>query len=430
MGLLGVTSIVPMLHAESNAPSQIMVAAAGDLRGEIKPCGCSADGDMGGLLRRSSYVQQLRQQHDAVLLLDLGNNFPVPSEQGHLKLQLVQDALKVIAPHAILPGPQEWKYGLNRWDTELPYVVGNLPDNPDIQRKLEVELAGQKVLITGFVSPELIYHNKNEPSILIPTGEALQQWLNSTLSSQQDAVRVLLFRGDPTQLDWFVKQDWFDLIIAGNHSDNELSQEVVMKTAQKEIPIVPTKGQGVLEGALRSQKLAAGFKTIWLYDKFGDDVRLAKFYDEYNEEVKQLFFKQLEAKMKAEEESKFAGAQSCQACHTAEHAIWQNSRHGNAFATLEKVHKHYDPECVQCHVVGMDQGGYLSAELTPQFKDVQCENCHGASKAHVADPSKNKTPQDPSQQCTTCHHGSHSPNFTFDTYWPKIFHVLTAPKPQ
>ena len=31
---------------------------SGDLRGEIKPCGCAEEGDMGGLLRRLTYIKK------------------------------------------------------------------------------------------------------------------------------------------------------------------------------------------------------------------------------------------------------------------------------------------------------------------------------------------------------------------------------------
>ncbi|SVA19262.1 uncharacterized protein METZ01_LOCUS72116, partial [marine metagenome] len=75
---------------------------SGDLRGEIKPCGCAEEGDMGGLPRRLTFFKQQQIQHSSLLYLALGNNFPEPSGQGDLKIELIQSALKKLRPKAVL----------------------------------------------------------------------------------------------------------------------------------------------------------------------------------------------------------------------------------------------------------------------------------------------------------------------------------------
>jgi hypothetical protein len=67
---------------------------------------------------------------------------------------------------------------------------------------------------------------------------------------------------------------------------------------------------------------------------------------------------------------------------------------------LKKKGKHFDPECLTCHVVGLKpweapenasatdrkfEGGtgFLSLQITPHLKNVQCENCHGPARAHL-----------------------------------------------
>src|SRR5262249_8226195 len=72
-------------------PAGTLLVAAGDLRGEIKPCGCSPEGQMGGLPRRLTYLQQLEKDAgEPVVKVDLGNNFPEPSPQGRLKVDFIQ----------------------------------------------------------------------------------------------------------------------------------------------------------------------------------------------------------------------------------------------------------------------------------------------------------------------------------------------------
>ena len=89
---------------------------SGDLRGEIKPCGCAEEGDMGGLLRRLSYIKQKHLLHENLLYFDLGNNFPEPSQQGDLKIPLIHSALAKMNPEAVLVGPNEWQNGLHWLD--------------------------------------------------------------------------------------------------------------------------------------------------------------------------------------------------------------------------------------------------------------------------------------------------------------------------
>ena len=78
----------------TSAGASPVLLAAGDLRGEIKPCGCSPEGQMGGLPRRLSYLAQaLAPGRGSTVLVDLGNNYPPPSPQGKLKVALIQEML-------------------------------------------------------------------------------------------------------------------------------------------------------------------------------------------------------------------------------------------------------------------------------------------------------------------------------------------------
>ena len=69
------------------------------------------------------------------------------------------------------------------------------------------------------------------------------------------------------------------------------------------------------------------------------------------------------------------------------------------------------PECVICHVVGMEyEGGYISEEKTGHLKDVGCENCHGPGSEHVKTLGKAKT-TDPKSTCEDCHTPEHSSDY-------------------
>ncbi|MFY9574003.1 MAG: multiheme c-type cytochrome [Blastocatellia bacterium] len=121
-------------------------------------------------------------------------------------------------------------------------------------------------------------------------------------------------------------------------------------------------------------------------------------------------------------ESPYAGAEACAACHEKEHQIWQATRHAHAMATLEKKNQQFDNECVRCHVVGFQRGGFQSLYTTPQFANVQCEECHGPGRSHASNPAKGYGAMATPVGCMQCHKEPNDPDFDFAVYWPKIKH--------
>jgi len=157
----------------------------------------------------------------------------------------------------------------------------------------------------------------------------------------------------------------------------------------------------------------------------------------------------------------FAGSESCADCHTAATEVYLDTTHAHALETLVKLvpPRHFDPECLSCHVVGWDSqkhfpfvSGYLGLEQTPLLVGNGCENCHGPSARHAAaengefdasdeeleqlravlrlkvvENEGNKEGQEFAggkvvQMCMQCHDLDNSPDFDFQTYWPKIKH--------
>jgi hypothetical protein len=121
--------------------------------------------------------------------------------------------------------------------------------------------------------------------------------------------------------------------------------------------------------------------------------------------------------------SAFVGADTCAACHAEEHQIWEKTSHAHAMATLESKNQQFDTECVGCHVVGFQKGGFDTLVTTPQLANVQCESCHGPGRAHIDSSNKKgygfmAVPVG----CTQCHTQPNSPDFNFETYWPQVKH--------
>lgn len=102
--------------------------------------------------------------------------------------------------------------------------------------------------------------------------------------------------------------------------------------------------------------------------------------------------------------SPFQTAATCQPCHARAYAVWKASAHARAMEVLEAGHQDFLPQCVSCHVTGMDQpGGFRDRLRTPDLIQVQCEACHGPAEAHLADPTRPYGPVGLSMCADTCH---------------------------
>lgn len=153
----------------------------------------------------------------------------------------------------------------------------------------------------------------------------------------------------------------------------------------------------------------------------------ADWYEAYNAELKQDYLQRVELRKATETgTSPYTGAEKCQACHQNIYKSWQASRHAHAFASLERVNKSFDPNCIGCHSVGFEKpGGFMDEMITEHLMNVQCESCHGAGSTHVSAAGKKPTQHKGwarEKICQQCHVGSHSPSFTMENYWPKIAH--------
>jgi hypothetical protein len=127
----------------------------------------------------------------------------------------------------------------------------------------------------------------------------------------------------------------------------------------------------------------------------------------------------------------YVGSGACnEDCHSDIYDKWNSLAHADAYATLVDVNSHFDPECVVCHVVGMEyESGFLTEEQTPKLKDVGCENCHGPGSKHIENPLEVK-PGEPKSACEDCHTPEHSAEFSGKRgeYMKKIVH-WREPKP-
>jgi hypothetical protein len=120
--------------------------------------------------------------------------------------------------------------------------------------------------------------------------------------------------------------------------------------------------------------------------------------------------------------ARVAGTHRCRACHIAEFAVWDNSRHERAWGSLADRGYHFDAACQRCHTTGYGwEGGFSSALANRGVGSVGCESCHGPSAEHEQNPTV-RTTLVASQQCALCHTADTSPGFDYAAAWARIQH--------
>lgn len=117
--------------------------------------------------------------------------------------------------------------------------------------------------------------------------------------------------------------------------------------------------------------------------------------------------------------SPYVGSHSCNFCHTEINSQWSETPHAGAMHSLVAKSKENDPNCLSCHVTGLEEkypernfSGV--SEFPPFMTGVQCEACHGPGAAHARDPMGVDMEAATENTCMRCHTGRTDPDFDYD----------------
>ena len=406
---------------------QIRIIYSGNTLGELKPCGCAKEEDQGGIERRMDYLNGVRAESENVLLVDTGDNFKEPTRQGKVKAKYLMQAMMRMKYDAVLPGDHDFVYGKSflKEQKDLPWILSNVDLDPLAKVKLKSFGNGLIVAVIAVADPDLLYGSRHAQDKVIDAKKAVQSQLRQLEGETPPDLVVLLTHMKREKALAFLDVAGVDVIVNG-HMEKEtdlIDMQPVRKNGRIFVQPGP-RGQkmGELTVALDAHGgKAFDQKMVPLGSKVDLDPGMVQLYDQYNKEVEDIFFASLSAR-KGKKKKMFATETACKTCHPKIHSAWENSRHGNAYSTLRKINKAFDPECLICHVVGWNQpGGFVSEIDTPDLMNVQCEVCHGPALKHMETPAPGFG-KDAKQACKNCHVKNHSPRFNFDKYWDKIKH--------
>lgn len=416
--------LVPVWGSES-----LSIIYSGNLDGELEPCGCSAEGNFGGIKRRATLLQRLRKETPNLLVVSAGGLLSTDGPGDRLKGEYILKGYATLNYDAIAVQWRDLSYGAEfAAAAKLPWVLSNGKNNIDgFQSQRLIERGEQRIAYFSWLDSKgsPLRQMQGQHGLVDDSPESLRKALQQAKSQGQVTVLATSLSGQ--QFTEAVGLANVDILI------EESAYEIFGKPRMQGGTLIVQPGSRGMRLGRLDLTIKAGRILDWKHavlpmpTSIPDAPQLATWYDAYNARVKADYLQRVEERKKQTAgKSPFAGEAVCLTCHASQHKVWFDTQHALAYEKLEEVGKAFDPACVKCHVVGFDQpGGFFDMNITGHLMGVQCESCHGAAREH-ADTAGRKPVANagwPKQKiCAQCHIQKHSPGFEFDRYWPKIAH--------
>lgn len=454
---------------------QVALFLTGQQHGYIEPCGCTGLANQkGGLARRATLKKELADKGWEVVALDVGNQVRRFGPQPIIKFGKTIEGLDKMGYRAVALGPDDLRQEavdligatLNSVMGENAYTDANVVfeiDDTFTSPYRVVTAGGKKIGITAVLGDSEQPGITNTDLVLTPAAEALAAvW--PKLKDERCDLYVLLAHTSLDESRAIARQfPDFDLIVtAGGAGEPTLEPEKIEGTNSQMVQ-VGTKGMYVgVVGVFDDPQQPLRYQRVPLDDRFADAPEMLELLASYQKELEHAGLLALTGAPRPHPTGRlFVGSEACQECHSREYKIWRNGVDGKGgphwHATESLVHpgersnipRHYDPECLSCHVTGWNpqkyypyDSGYIGLDESQHLHGNGCENCHGPGSRHVEaegegllddvdleklrDGMRLSLDEARKSKCMECHDLDNSPDFhvegAFDKYWAKIAH--------
>ena len=410
----------------------------GGVNGHIEHCGCKVNQN-GGIARRATVIAEARKRFSDLLLIDIGNMFTYDANKYWLS-DLDKAELKTY-----LAGMEEMGYDLgvisfnelyygydffkeNASSISFPFVCANvLRDGLPIARPFVSITKGryrlaflgifQKPITTG-TNQVYFFQDRTADLTFLDPVETIESYL-PRLRESHDFVIIAGVLSRKLIRKQIVNLDGVDIVISRPINDSRLFE------TEQGLTVTSYVESGFLKDKLivfENTGLYAIDRIDLLIEPRKGSVGIRRHRTDLSDDIKEndvvrvmidnlyssLITADVEPLMiwdKRFEEAEFVGVNTCKSCHFEQHEQWKSTSHATAFNTLLDARRHYQPECVVCHVTGMGHAsGYKMGDLKHSLINVQCEMCHGPGSKHIKNPGgvrMNRTPKE--RLCTTCH---------------------------
>jgi len=410
----------PQYEQERLGADEFTVFLTGNVLGALKACGCSG-GQLGGLERRPAIFDTVPGQQR--LIIDTGSFVKSDGEQDLIKYHIIIQALQQLDYDLVSISEQDIETGrsigmLESIESSFNIITSTGTADMEAPAKFtkKFSLKGRTVHLTVAVfDPELTPVGQIEDILALPAGVP-------TLNI------LILKHNDPGTIESIAKAAPFvDCVVCPSESD----EPTVIGNPDKR-PLAFTVGRfgryvcglKVTAPARVGQRLRLAFKALAVKEDLQKDDSLVELYEDYQQIVKDRNLLEKHPRFALPDGLEYAGSKSCKSCHGYEYEKWSSKGHARAYSTLEQVNSQFDPECVVCHVIGMDyESGFISQQDTGHLINVGCENCHGPGSEHILTDGATELTE-PKSTCIDCHTPEHSGEYAGneDDFMEKIQH--------
>ena len=396
------------------ADEQIVIFLTGNELGAMKPCGCSG-GQLGGLDRRKAVFDTIPPQNR--LIVDTGSLVENDSEQNRIKFDIIVQSFGVLGYDLI---------NLADSDIEVATSLGLLEGIADIFSVISPSAPTDADIPQKFTKKFRLNSEAIEVTIAAVSTKSITTDKIRELFAESSDIRqvniLILNNCDKKLTDSLSMLGLVDCFICPPEYDEP---EIISDPG--ETPLVVSMGRlGKYIGKLQIKKgkPTLDFSTIAVTENLPQQTEATELYTDYQQFVQQANLLEKYPRFSLPKGLTYIGSNSCRLCHEYEYDKWSEKPHAHAYATLEKVGSQYDPECIICHVVGLEyETGFVNEEQTAHLKDVGCENCHGPASQHITSLGKAKTAE-PKSKCLDCHTTENSANYagSEEYYFQQIIH--------
>lgn len=441
---------------------RLALVITGRQDGYLEPCGCAGlDRMKGGLARRYSFINDLRQRGWPVVAVDVGGLAKGFGRQTQMKFQLTVEAMKQMRYDAVALGMSDLQLPADELASDIAgskeqptmFVsanVGLFGFHAEITaQKRVVQAGGIRVGITSVLGASFQKQVHNPDVTMIDAEEALGK-IVPELKKECNLLVLLAHATREESIALAGKFPDFDVVVTAGGPSEPPTTAATLPGGKTYLIEVGEKGMNaIVLGVFEEPQQPIRYQRVPLDSRFALAEEMKKLMKEYQLHLQLLGFSGLGIRAiphpAKEQLGGFVGSAKCQSCHEESYDIWKKTGHAHSFDTLVKADppRHYDPECISCHVIGWHgtqyfpyEGGYESKEKTPHLAEVGCESCHGPGEAHVkAEMGNDEALQERLRKaavltkadaekhfCVTCHDGDNSPDYKFETYWPKVEH--------
>jgi hypothetical protein len=437
---------------------------SGRQNGYIEPCGCTGlDNQKGGMARRHTLLEQLREKGWEVVAVDAGNQVRRYGRQAEIKFQVTAQALDRMGYQAVAFGPDDLRLSAGELIAVVtdasgkpgPFVCANANLFGLTKTHRVIEAGGDRIGVTAVLGNDQLARLQSAEIEKSAPEDGLQKVLPQLEGAGCSLLVLLAHAGYEESKSLAEKFPQFDVVIAAAGSGEPPSTPE--KVGQTQLILVGEKAMyaGVL-AVYDDPQNRFRYQRVPLDKSLNDSPYMLTLLATYQDALKSEGLARLGLRpVKHPSGYEFVGSQTCGECHTKAFAVWESTPHSHATETLVnpperyEIPRHHDPECLSCHVTGWDpQGyfpyatGYADLEKSAHLVGNGCENCHGPGSRHVAAESgeldldeeaiqklrqEMRLPLDQAEKrCHECHDLDNDPHFqhegAFAEYWEKIKH--------